>query len=65
MNYKTTQDALLLLERLAALCATEGVDENTRKMANTRMQELLDSVLKTAVVELRSSGVGIVTMNDV
>jgi len=65
VNYKTTQDAFIIIEKLAALCATEGVDEDTRKVANVRMQELLDSVLKTAVVELRSSGVGIVTMNDV
>jgi hypothetical protein len=64
MNFKATQDAFLVLERLAAVCATPGVDDDTKKIANERMQELLSSVIKTSVIEINTSGLGIVTMND-
>ena len=64
MNYKNTQEAFIILERLAALCATTGVEDDTKKVANDRMKELLDSVIKTTVLEINSGSMGIVTMNN-
>lgn len=62
MNYKSTQEAFLILERLAALCATPGVEDETKKIANERMRELLDSVIKNTVSEANAGSMGIVTM---
>lgn len=64
MNYKNMQEAFIILERLAALCATTGVEDGTKKVANDRMKELLDSVIKTTVLEINSGSMGIVTMNN-
>ena len=38
MNYQTTQEAFMVMERLAALCATAGVNEDTQKIANEHLQ---------------------------
>jgi hypothetical protein len=62
MNYKSTQEAFVILERLAALCATPGVEDETKKMANERMRELLESVIKITVSEANAGSMGIVTM---
>jgi hypothetical protein len=62
MNYKSTQEAFIILERLAALCATPGVEDETKKMANERMRELLESVIKNTVSEANAGSMGIVTM---
>jgi hypothetical protein len=64
MNYKAAQDAFTTMERLAALCATPGIEDETKKMANERIQELLSSVMKSSVMEINASSLGIVTMND-
>jgi hypothetical protein len=62
MNYKSTQEAFIILERLAALCATPGVEDGTKKVANERMRELLESVIKNTVSEANAGSMGIVTM---
>jgi hypothetical protein len=62
MNFRSTQEAFVVLERLAALCATPGVEDETKKMANERMRELLNSVVKNAVTEVNMGSAGIVTM---
>jgi hypothetical protein len=62
MNYKSTQEAFVILERLAALCATPGVEDETKKIANERMRELLESVIKITVSEANAGSMGIVTM---
>jgi hypothetical protein len=62
MNYKSTQEAFIILERLAALCATPGVEDETKKIANERMRELLESVIKNTVSEANAGSMGIVTM---
>jgi hypothetical protein len=58
-NYQTTQDAFMTIERLAALCATAGVNEETQKIANDHIQSLLTSVVKDAVVKLGAKGAGL------
>ena len=62
MNYKSTQEAFIILERLAALCDTPGVEDGTKKVANERMRELLESVIKNTVSEANAGSMGIVTM---
>lgn len=60
MNYQTTQEAFVLIERLAAVCATAGINEETQKMANEHIQQLLSGVVKEAVSTLSAKGVGLV-----
>lgn len=59
MNYQNTQEAFMVIERLAALCATSGVNEDTQKIANEQIQQVLNSVVKNAVSELGAKGAGL------
>jgi hypothetical protein len=34
-------EAWIVIEKLGALCATEGISEETRKMANEEIQKLI------------------------
>lgn len=59
-NYRTFQDAFLIVERLATLCATPGIDDKTKELANTHIQTLLSTSVKTAVTEINAKGSGII-----
>lgn len=50
----------MVIERLAALCATAGVNEDTQKIANEQIQQVLNSVVKDAVSKLGAKGAGLV-----
>jgi len=54
-----TQDAFMMIERLAALCATPGVTPETQEIANLQIQAILNSVVKPAVTKLTAQGAGI------
>lgn len=54
-----TQDAFMMIERLAALCATPGVTAETQEIANSQIQAILNSVIKPAVTKLSAQGAGI------
>ena len=58
-QYETTQNAFMVIERLAALCATPGIDEATQKIANEQIQSVLNSVIKDAVTKMNAKGAGI------
>lgn len=58
-QYETTQNAFMVIERLAALCATPGIDETTQKIANEQIQSVLNSVIKDAVTKMNAKGAGI------
>ena len=59
MNNQTTQEAFAVIERLAALVATPGVDEKTQKMANEIIQNIMSSVVKEAATKLSARGAGL------
>lgn len=59
MNYQTTQDTFMIIERLAALCATAGITEETQKLANEQIQALLSTTVKDAVSKLTAKGAGL------
>jgi hypothetical protein len=58
-----SQEAMVTIERLAALCATPGIDEKTKEIANKQIQELLSGPIQMSVTELKSSAAGIVTLS--
>lgn len=60
MNYQTTQEAFVIIERLAAVCATSGISEETQKLANEHIQQLLSGVVKSAITTLNAREAGIV-----
>ena len=62
MNYQTTQDAFMAMERLAALCATPGINEETQKIANTYIQNILNTVVKDSITKLTATGAGLVVV---
>jgi hypothetical protein len=60
MNYQTTQDAFMAMERLAALCATPGINEETQAIANSHIQNILNTVVKDSIAKLTATGAGLV-----
>jgi hypothetical protein len=52
-----------VIERLAALCATPGIDEKTKEIANKQIQELLSGPIQISVTELKTAAAGIVTLS--
>jgi len=62
MNFQTTQDAFMVMERLAALCATPGINEDTQKIANAHIQQVLNTVVKDAVTTMSAKASGLVVV---
>jgi hypothetical protein len=64
MNNRTVvlQDTFYIMEKLAAICATPGINTDTQEVANKHIQELLNGPIKTSVTELKSASAGIVTL---
>ena len=56
------QESMALIERLAALCATPGIDDKTKEIANRQIQELLNGPVTTSLTELKTAAQGIVTL---
>jgi type IV secretory pathway VirB2 component (pilin) len=58
------QDAFSIIEKLAAICATPGINDDTQKIANQQIQQLLDGPIGKSVAELKIAASGIVTLNS-
>ena len=56
------QESFYVIEKLAAICATPGINIDTQDVANKHIQELLNGPIKTSVTELKSASAGIVTL---
>jgi hypothetical protein len=56
-------ESMSVIERLAALCATPGIDERTKEIANKQIQDLLSGPIQISVTELKTSAAGIVTLS--
>lgn len=56
------QDSFYIVEKLAAICATPGINEETQSLANKHIQELMNGPIKTSVTELKTAAQGIVTL---
>jgi len=52
-------EAFIVIEKMAALCATPGISEDTQKIANEQIQHLLTNVIKPSLVKLTASSSGI------
>ena len=59
LDFELTQAAFSAINQLAALCATQGVDETTNKKANENIQMLLD-ILKPEFQKLSATSKGII-----
>lgn len=57
-------DSFFIVEKLAAICATPGVNEDTQKIANEQMQQLLEGPISKSITELKTAAAGIVTLNS-
>jgi hypothetical protein len=57
-----TQESMATIERLAALCATPGIDDRTKEIANKQIQDLLSGPINSSVLELKTAAQGIVTL---
>lgn len=51
---KNVQDAFYIIEKLAALSATPGINEDTLIITNKQIQSLLSSVVKEEIASLSS-----------
>lgn len=59
MNYEITQAVFPAIERLAALCATPGIDKEVIKKANENISALLD-ILKLSFQKLSATTNGLI-----
>jgi len=50
----------MAMERLAALCATPGINEETQTIANAHIQTILNSVVKDSIIKMTAKGAGLV-----
>ena len=64
LNFEITQAAFQSITQLAALCATQGVDETTNKKANENIQMLLD-ILKPEFQKLSATSNGIIVWDQI
>lgn len=55
-----TVEAWIVIEKLAALCATAGITEETQKMANEEIQRLMKDVIKPGLDKLSASSAGLI-----
>lgn len=55
-----TVEAWIVIEKLAALCATAGITEETQKMANEEIQRLMKDVIKPGLDKLAASSAGLI-----
>lgn len=64
MNNRTVvlQDSFYIMEKLAAICATPGINTDTQEVANKHIQELLNGPIKISVTEIKTAAAGIVTL---
>jgi hypothetical protein len=59
-DLQLVQEAFIIVERLAALVATPGVDDDTKKEANELMRSLLSGVVKSYTTNLKAKGNGLI-----
>jgi hypothetical protein len=57
-NYNT-QDGFAMIRELAALSATEGVDESTKIRANKMIANIIDKVIEPAVQQYTALASGL------
>lgn len=55
-----TVEAWIVIEKLAALCATAGITEETQKMANEEIQRLMKDIIKPGLDKLAASSAGLI-----
>ena len=58
---RASQEAFSMINTLASLCATQGVDQKTQELANEQIRELIISIVKPSVLEVKSTYIGLIT----
>jgi hypothetical protein len=59
MAQEITQDAFMIMERLAALVATQGINEETIALANVQIQEIIIKIIKPTLVTMYAKNSGL------
>ena len=54
-------ESWIVIEKLAALCTTEGVSDDVKIIANTRITNLLNNVISPSLIKLSATQAGIIT----
>lgn len=55
-----TVEAWIVIEKLAALCATPGTSEETKKLADEEIQNLLKNVIKQGLAKFTATSSGLI-----
>lgn len=58
---QVSQEAFNIINQLASLCATVGVEVDTQKQANTQIRHLLAGVISNTITKLGAQGAGLIT----
>jgi hypothetical protein len=54
-------EAWIVIERLGALCATPGISEDVKKLANDHISKLIKDIITPYLVKLSAAEAGIIT----
>jgi len=60
IDKQTTQDGFLVMDRLAAICATSGISEEAKKAANEQIEAIITKIIKPSITELTAKTAGII-----
>ncbi len=58
---ESLQVAFIIIERLAAVVATPGIDEEVKKSANETINRLINDVISKSVLDVKVKSAGIIT----
>lgn len=59
MSMNPSVEAFIVIEKLAALCATPGVSSDVQKAANEQIERLLRDVIAPSLSKLTASSSGL------
>jgi len=61
-NGNIVHESIFVIEKMASLSSTEGVNQETKDIANKHMQDLLNGPVAVHIKELKALSAGIVTV---
>ena len=57
---QASQDAFMIIRELGTLCATPGIDDETKGRANDGIRKLVSGVIADSILKLNAKASGIV-----
>ncbi len=59
-KYRTSQDAFIVIDRLAPLLSLSGLEEKNKQTINEILDDLLKTVIKPSITQTKATASGII-----